>query len=235
MSDAIKRCLIVDTETTGLDPVKDRVIEVGAVLYSVEHHTTICQFSALIASSREGNAAEAINRIPPAALASLSELDDAEAPLKTTFAMLRSWADVIVAHNAEFDQQWFKGAWLEKPWACSKYDFAWPHGSAGDSLVYLALAHGIGVLSAHRALTDCQLIAALFDRMPLYGRDLGEMFAHAMRPAAIFQAIVPFEEKDLAKEAGFKWDGGTKRWTRRMAIEDAAALPFRTQRLGEVS
>lgn len=230
----IRRALIVDTETTGLDPAKDKAIEVAAVLYSVENQTTLMQFSALI--PHDSNPCEKINRIPVAALAEVQLLTEApDVPrLNSVFATMRGFADVIVAHNAEFDQQFFKGDWRKMEWLCTMSDFAWPAATRdGGSLVHLALDHGIGVASAHRALTDCQLIAALFDRMARYGQDLQEMFTRAMRPKALFQAIVPFEQKDLAKDAGFKWDGDARRWTRRMAIEDAAALPFKTLKLRE--
>jgi DNA polymerase III subunit epsilon len=61
--------------------------------------------------------------------------------------------------------------------------------------VSLALSHGIGVSSAHRALTDCSLIAALFDRM----EKLEAMIEEAKRPKALFQAQVSFKDKDLER------------------------------------
>lgn len=223
----IRRCIIVDTETTGLDAEKDNVIELGAILYSVTSRATLASYSALLPWHE--NPAEHINRIPAVALQEVREIS---LDLKGTVAAMRAAAEVVVCHNVEFDRQWFRGDWLTMPWLCTAFDFTWPQASReAGSLIHLALEHGIGVSSAHRALTDCQLIAALFDRMP----DLPAMFDRAMRPKAIFQAIVPFEQKDLAKEAGFKWDGATKRWTRRMAIEDAAALQFETKLLQEVA
>lgn len=143
-------------------------------------------------------------------------------------------AQVIeVAHNAEFDSKKMVGdtrflPLASLPWVCTMSDFKWPLATKEQgSLINLALDHGIGVASAHRALTDCRLIAALFDRMA----DLPAMFDVAMRPKALFQALVPFERKDEAKAAGFKWNGSDKTWTRQMAIEDAAALSFPVRRL----
>lgn len=226
----IRRCLILDTETTGLDPATDRVIEIGAILYSVEHHAALASFASLLPG--ESNAAESINKIPVAALESMK--DSRLAENSVFFAMLGD-SDVVVCHNAEFDRQWFSGDWIEKPWLCTMADFKWPAATRETgSLINLALEHGIGVSSAHRALTDCELIAALFDRMPLYGQDLQAMFAHAARPKAVFQAMVSFDDKDKAKNAGFKWDGGKKTWTRRMAVEDAAALPFKTLKVRDL-
>lgn len=226
----IRRCLIVDTETTGLDPETDRVIEIAAILYSVENRTTLAQFSTLLPG--EGNAAERVNRIQPSALAEMAVIKPNLAGAADVLKSLRRCADVVVCHNVEFDQQWFRNEWHELPWVCTAFDFAWPAASReAGSLIHLALEHGIGVSAAHRALTDCQLIASLFDRMHLFGCDLQAMFARAMRPKAIFQSLQPFAENGVAKAAGFKWHDETKRWTRRMAIEDAAALPFKTLEL----
>jgi DNA polymerase III epsilon subunit-like protein len=92
-------------------------------------------------------------------------------------------------------------------WLCTLVDFTFPQQTRqGENLVHLALNHGIAVSSAHRALTDCQLIAALFDRMD----DLEGMINKADRPKALYKAQVPFEKKYLAKAAGFKWNADKK-------------------------
>lgn len=232
----VSRCLIVDTETTGLDPATDHVIEAGAILYSVENTTSLISFSTLLVGNDPANPAEKVNCISPGALAEVGSLKGRLTGAVDVMRSLRSCADVIVCHNVEFDKQWFRNEWLAMPWVCTAFDFQWPSASReAASLIHLALEHGIGVSAAHRALTDCQLISALFDRMHLYGCDLQEMFARAMRPKAIFQSLQPFDQNNVAKEAGFKWNGELKRWTRRMAIDDAVSLPFKTLKLEDVA
>lgn len=234
----IRRCLIVDTETTGLDPKKDRVLEVGAVLYSLENGV-LQQCSTLINGPAE-NPCENINRIAARAFDEYGNLVDCDlASWRLVNEMFKA-ADVVAAHRAEFDYGFLKVSTTDamfpegegKPWVCTKFDFQWPNQTReGESLVSLALEHGIGVASAHRALTDCLLLAALFDRVAASGGDLRAMFARAMRPKATFQALVSFDDKDKAKSAGFQWEGDRKRWVRRMAIEDAAALNFKTMQV----
>ena len=56
--------LILDTETTGLDPEVDQVLEVGAILFSVPQRAVLAQLSFLIPV--ESNAAEPLNGIAPA-------------------------------------------------------------------------------------------------------------------------------------------------------------------------
>jgi DNA polymerase-3 subunit epsilon len=219
----INRALIIDTETTGSDTSKDRVIEIGAVLYSVTAQSTLFQLSALY--SAESNPAEHINGISMAAIAAAMEVTfDARRLLLDMFTA----SDVVVCHNGlDFDRVFLGPPFDTKPWLDTKRDFCWPKGRPGMSLVDLALCHGIGVASAHRALTDCQLIAALFDRMT----DLQGMFAVAMRPKAMFRALVEYDDRQLAKDAGFQWDPTRKIWTRSMAIDDAKALPFLVKEL----
>lgn len=219
----VHRCLILDTETSGLEDGAP-VIEVGAILYSVDSQCSLQELSTLLPAQE--NAAESVNRIKPKALQEMYDIGSVLA-LEHIFRMSKK-ADCYVAHNADFDSKRLFGntnflPLASLPWLCTMADFKWPQATKEQgSLINIALDHGIGVASAHRALTDCRLIAALFDRM----EDLPAMFQTAMRPKALFQALVPFERKDEAKAAGFKWNGADKTWTRQMAIEDAGALSF---------
>lgn len=221
------KLLIIDTETSGLDPATNQVIELGAILYSVEYQTPLHQISTLLRAPN--NPAQTINRIPPQALHGVSQ--SLQAKVLEIFAEMVQEASYVIAHNVEFDSQWFNGHPLPQlinsrglvPWLCTMDDFKWPlQTKSRESLVNLALQHGIGVSTAHRALTDCLLIAALFDRM----ENLAEMLTYALRPKKQFKAEVSYQDKQLAKDAGFKWEADKKIWTRRMADEDTLELPF---------
>ncbi len=224
--------LIIDTETTGIDPHQDKVIEIGAILYSGTCQTTLAQLSFLLQTTH--NAAEHINRIPPNALTTFPQ--DLQNKALDLLGDMAATADYIVAHNAPFDAQWFDDERLPiirgnhqqpLPWLCSMADMTWPKQTRpGGSLINLALDHGIGVSSAHRALTDCQLLAELFNR--LSSDELADLIAQASRPKATFRAEVSYDQRHLAKAAGFKWNPDQKAWVRPMAIEDAAQLPFPT-------
>jgi DNA polymerase-3 subunit epsilon len=56
--------LIIDTETTGLEPENHCCVEVGAILFDVQSRAVLAQQSFLLPA--ETNAAEPINRIPAA-------------------------------------------------------------------------------------------------------------------------------------------------------------------------
>jgi DNA polymerase III subunit epsilon len=221
----ISRALIVDLETDGVDPSRDRMLELGAILYSVPAQTTLLQFSALLPVVPPTNAAEHVNGISVAALEAALTLEfDAHFIALQMLAL----ADVVVCHNGlEFDRVFLGKAWHHKPWIDTKHDVAWPKGRPGDSLVNTALAHGVAVASAHRALTDCGLIASLFDRQP----DLQALLTRALRPKHIFRAIVEYDQRQAAKDAGFSWDPTRKWWLRRMCAADVTSLPFNVARV----
>lgn len=220
----MKTLAILDTETTGLDPSKDACIEVACVLYDIEHAAPVESFASLIRA--KGNAAEAVNRIAPPLL----ERAPAQVAVWGVVRGIIERADAVVAHRAEFDRSFVPSELRTlRPWVCSKFDIEWPHGKAGDHLVHLALAHGLGVLHAHRALTDCDTLVRLFQRVAELGGDVPAMLARAMRPKVTVIAQVSYDDREKAKAAGFAWDPSGKFWHRAMAREDVAALPFPTR------
>lgn len=223
----MKRICIVDCETTGLVSTSDRVVEVAAILYSVEHDTVLEAYSSLIAG--ESNACAAINRIPEAALFDAAPA----APVWATIRESVSRGEAIVAYNADFDRSFFPDHLQSmRPWICAMQDIQWPKQSKpGQTLVALALEHDLGVAVAHRAMADCELIARLFMRARELGSNIEGMLGRALRPKALFQSKAPFAENDKVKAAGFRWEPDNKRWVRRMAIEDVAALPFKVVQL----
>lgn len=214
--------LIVDLETTGLDPQKDQVIELGAILYSVSQSCTLQQLSTLFPVTE--NAAVTVNRITTQASQLVENFD----LILQQFSRWTVQADYLVAHNAAFDRQWFGlGSLppLEKPWLCTYDDFVWSKNPKPTSLVNTVLNHGLGVSSAHRALTDCQLIAALFDR--LAESDglkslLMQAIARSKEPKIEVIAKVSYDNRNLAKQWGFKWNAEAKIWSKIMRPSDLA-------------
>lgn len=207
------KLLITDLETTGLDPSKDKIIEVGAILYSVDHQCILQQFSTLLTC--EENQASDINHIEVGATKEVTN--------NTLLQLFKDWvkeADYIVAYNAQFDKSWLKGITKEKPWICAFEDIVWPKNHKKTNLVATALNHGVGVSVAHRALADCQLLAQLFDRMPDLPGLLAEAVERSNEPKVCVVADVPYEERDKPKAKMFKWDGLKKQWAKVLAISD---------------
>lgn len=222
---APQRALIIDTETTGTGD-DDVAIEVACIVYSVEHAAPVRSFASLIRCDR--NPAEHVNRIPSVLLSDAPEA----ASVWAGVAKLGAGCDAVLAHNADFDRRFVPTSVWSIPWICTMNDLAWPSATRlGESLVSLTLAHGLGVASAHRAMTDCDMIARLLTRVREMGIELAPFLARGLRPKSRYQALVPFESNHLAKDAGFKWDAAAKMWARSMADEDAAALAFKVRRI----
>jgi len=215
--------VILDTETTGLAPAEHRCIEVGAVLFSVPDRSVLSQVSFLMPCT--SNAAEAVNGIAPA----LTQRPQPwQAGLACFEAMVEA-ADVLLAHNAAFDQQWFGlGSLpaLSKPWLCSMEDIRWPQERqlrSTPSVRDLALAYGVPVWAAHRALTDCIYLAQVFERC----EDLEDLLLQAMEPRRLYRARLSYEERHKAREAGFRWNQPVSgAWSRRLSDREVALLPF---------
>lgn len=222
------RVLIVDTETDGIGP-EAVAVEVACILYDVGHAAAVVSFASLLQAP--GNAAAAVNGIPPSILVDGPDRDLAWQKVVN----MRLNARALVAHNAEFDKRFvpeFVQAHL--PWICTMDDLAWPRASDSRSLVALALAHGVGVASAHRALTDCDLIARLFTRVHEMGVDLETFLARGLRPKAMFAVVDgKFDEarNKIAYEHGFRFNRDRRLWLRSIAIEDADKLPFSVRRV----
>ena len=215
--------LIVDTETTGLDPLEDECIEVGAILFHVSSRSVIAQQSFLLPVF--SNSAEAINRIPPA----VTRLDQTWQDGLIYFKKLIDSADGLVAHNSDFDRKWFGKDPLPevcKPWLCTMAEISWPverQLKARPSVRDLALAYEVPVWNAHRALTDCIYLSEVFRRCD----ELETLLVHGLEPRRLMRAKVSYEERHLAKKAGFTWNEPVHgAWTRRLSEREVLALDF---------
>jgi DNA polymerase-3 subunit epsilon len=218
------KLLIVDTETTGLDKEKDNVIEVAAILYSVKHRTILQQISTLLPVI--SNPQERINKI------SVEATQEYLTDLREPMFNMGQQSDYIVAHNAEFDKQWFDDESLaifktdrydNIPWICTCHEFDFPNQTRqGQSLVELALLHNVPVVSAHRALTDCQLIASIFDKL----EDLEDRIKLAAEPRFDCVANVSYDNRQLAKDNGFRWNPESRTWNRKLSERQVKELPF---------
>ena len=220
--------LILDTETTGLEPVSAQCIEVGAVLFHVPTRSVLSQVSFLLPAA--ANPAEHVNGIA----AEVTRLPQPwQAGLKHFLALLAD-ADAVLAHNAAFDAKWFGLGPLppvNKPWICSMDDIEWPperHLRPAPSVRDLALAYGVPVWAAHRALTDCIYLVQVLERCG----DLEGLLAAAMEPKLLYRANLPYAERHKAKQAGFRWNEPVRgAWSRRLSERQAQALAFEVQRV----
>lgn len=172
----MENVLIVDVETTGLDPLKGAVIiELAAILYNVKYRTILQQFSTLFPCDE--NPVENINNISAASTR-------VKMPMTLVVPLLCQMADhaqAWVAHNASFDKKFIATLdpqpgirFADRKWICTKADFRWPVHLYRTRLQDVCAAMEVPYVDAHRALTDCDFIAKCFTKVAdLEGRLLG--------------------------------------------------------------
>jgi DNA polymerase-3 subunit epsilon len=72
-------------------------------------------------------------------------------------------------------------------------------------------------------LSDCIYIAEVFARC----EDLEQLLERGLEPRQLMRARVSFDERHLAKAAGFRWNDPIKgAWTRRLSDREVAELEF---------
>ena len=222
----IEKILILDTETTGLDENKDEVIEIGCILFHVSTKSVLSELSFLLPVSN--NEAEHVNGISAEVTNIGQPWDDG----LNFFLKLVDCSDFIVAHNVEFDRKWFgKGRLpkLQKNWICSLEDINWSFQKSlktRPSVTDLALSFSIPVWSLHRALSDCFYISEVFKKC----ENLEGLLLKATEPRFLYKALVNYNERSLAKNAGFRWNSPIEgAWARKLTVEEANQLDFKVQ------
>ncbi len=209
----------VDVETTGLEAAddKDVITEVGAVLWDVPTCRPLAMLSATIALEPARELTEDIQRltgITPEMVA--APIGRPETEVLVELMRLAELAGWYVAHNAPFDRSFLTAAaernFLElpqRPWIDTSADVPYPAGMQTRKLVHLAAEHGFLNPLAHRAVFDVLTMLKLVGRYPFE-----EITAIAKSPPVLLVGRHAFEQNNLAKACGFRWDASRKEWTR---------------------
>lgn len=215
--------LIVDTETTGLDPVNDRIIEIAAVAYT-DSWELVAQESFLVWDETIGPVPDFITEINKI---TTKEAMATGIPFIDGFEKIRDMIEeysprAALAHFAQYDRSMFEAEckrWsipqtnelLSLPWVCSKFDWKHPKKMVSNRLSHLALDYGIAVdpSKLHRALADVLLLGQVCKAGAL---DVDQMIRHSTAPWMVIRAIVkpPWEDNgkstNEAKASGFRWE-----------------------------
>ncbi|MGO9771473.1 MAG: 3'-5' exonuclease [Roseiarcus sp.] len=212
--------VVVDTETSALDPATCKIIELAARRFRFDGQGVITTLGRRYAWCEDPGAPldPAITR-----LTGLTDADLAGQKIDTTIAteLLRS-AKVIVAHNARYDrplvERRLPGA-SGLAWACTCSDIDWPaNGFEGRSLGWL-LAQCGWFFDGHRASADVDAVIALLKHVMPSGRTgLKELLEHASQPGWLIRAVgADFGAKEILRTRGYRWDSGAKTWWREVA------------------
>jgi DNA polymerase III subunit epsilon len=219
---AVKRLgLIVDIETTGLDPASDRIIELACLPFHFSSEGMLYDVLPGYAGFEDPG-----QPLPEEVVRLTGITDDQLLGRKLddeTVSALASPANLIIAHNAAFDRCFLERRFplfVDKPWACSFGQVPWTEEGLGSAkLDYLLSRFGF-FFDDHRAMADCRAVLHLLSLTLPSGRPiLPLLLANARRRAFRIWALeAPIECKDLLKERGYRWsngaDGRPRAWFR---------------------
>jgi DNA polymerase-3 subunit epsilon len=226
-SQSVVRVVVLDTETTGLDHAKDKIIELALLRVDVDRATGLPVGPVQVFDELEDPGMP----IPKEAMA-ITGITDADVAGKrldeARIAALMQGVDVVIAHNAGFDRPFCESRlplFRNFAWACSFADLDWKAQGRSSSKLE-ALAQGLGLFyDAHRAEMDCHaLLAVLSAPLPMAPETtaMARLLAGAQTPFFRLQATgAPFDAKDLLKARAYRWNAELRVWHTRLGDEAA--------------
>lgn len=219
---------VVDTETTGLDPAVDRLVEIAIERFIYDPRGNI------LAIERPHSWLEDPGRPMPDRLVTLTGITDGDLAGRKfdegeIVALLQS-AHLIIAHNAAFDRPFLDRrfpAMGKRAWACSLAQLDWlALGFDGRALGHLLSQKG-WYFRGHRAEQDVHALTTLLGAMVDDGRTiLSHLLDRCEQPSYRIRAEgAPFEAKEALRTRGYRWDPRQRHWWREV---DEAAVDAET-------
>ena len=204
---------VVDVETTGLDPERGRIIELGMCLFEY------------------GRSDGRIYRV----IGSWDWLEDPGIPILPEITRLTGITDqivaghridaaavtrllepvvLVIAHNGAFDRRFLERrlpVFVNKHWACSRPDIDWrAEGIRSSSLEFIACSLGF-FHDGHRAVSDCwATLHVLSKPLPQSGRFALAALLEKARTKTwrLWARDAPIETKNALKARGYTWSSG---------------------------
>ncbi|MBB5703080.1 DNA polymerase-3 subunit epsilon [Ochrobactrum daejeonense] len=203
--------VVVDTETTGLNPAQEEIIEIGAVAFRYADDGSVGDVCATFGALQQPS------KPIPADITRITGITDEMVKGQTIpraeLDALIADADLVIAHNAGFDRPFlerFSPVFENKPWACSVKEIDWTaRGFEGTKLGYLIGQSGY-FHNGHRAEDDCQALLAVLKEQSGDTTPFAELLKASRKSRMrIYAENSPFEMKDHLKARGYRWSDGT--------------------------
>lgn len=214
---AVSKGIVVDTETTGVNPDQDAIIELGMVLFEYDPQSGVI-FNVI--DSFDELEAPGFN-IPEESTAVHGITDEMVKGRKIDDLKVEAFlkdVSIVIAHNAKFDR-----VFLEKrlpifeslPWACSFAQIDWTGEGLGSAkLDYIAYQYGF-FYDAHRAEVDCFALLEILQKELPVSKELilkSLLLSLHQKSYTLYALNSPFETKDILKARGYRWNGDKKCW-----------------------
>jgi DNA polymerase-3 subunit epsilon len=227
----------LDFEATSLDVKEARIIEIGAVLWDTELQVPVKILCTLVDPMVE--VPEETTALTGITSDMIQTYGISEEKAVGGLAGLMFESEYCMAHNgAIYDYPLWKNT-LERmgrtadpsgTWIDSRTDIKMPESIVTRNLKYLAAEFGFINPFPHRALFD---VLTMFKIASQFKWE--DIIARSKEPTLYVQAIVSFDEKELAKARGYRWYAPTKLWWKEFKASDYATdkleCGFRTQLL----
>lgn len=206
------RVIGLDLETTGLDVAKDRILEIGAVIYDTDEKIPLAMVSEMINVGDEdplyvsptGLKGSHIIEFGESLVLILSQIEQ---------MVNRHKPDALVGHNiVGYDLPLLKHE-LERvaPFNCpsllalpvidTRHDLPFKKEPSSRRLTHLCADHGFFNSFEHRAVFDVMACLKLLSHY-----DFAEVFAMSKIPFVTVRANVSYDDKQKAKDQRFSWE-----------------------------
>ena len=218
------RICAVDYETSGLDPAIDRVVEIGACLWDTSLKGMIRMMDLLLWADDYPSMSE--ETVKAHGLSNELLKNHAVAP---SFAWkffndyFVNGADAFLAHNGlAFDKGFYLAECERDPLILSQ-DLPWidsmelpyPAEWTTRKLTYLAAESGFLNPFPHRAVFDVMTMLMVFSQY-----DAERALWYCQQPQVTLQALVSYDDRQKAKDRGYRWEAERKRWIKLMRLPD---------------
>jgi DNA polymerase-3 subunit epsilon len=133
-------------------------------------------------------------------------------------------ADAFIAHNGNQFDKLFYLAECERnrtmlahdlPWIDTTCDLPYDASVTTRRLTYLAVEHGFMNSFAHRAVFDVVAMLQIFSHY-----DAERALWYCQQPMVCLQAMVSYDERQRAKDRGYRWDAQWKQWIKNLRLPD---------------
>lgn len=212
--------ITIDIETTGLDPDRDAIIELGIRTFDVQGSPGT-GYSWL--QDPGGSIPAEVT-----ALTGITDKDvDGAAINWEGVDRIISGASIVIAHNARFDRAFIdkhSPASMSAPWSCSMTEIPWSSYGLPSGLEFLLIGFGYHYQS-HRALIDAdalllllqQKVSSVTDKPNKEYTFLDAILDASRFPMFLVTLTIPFDRKDEAKARGYYWDATARSWRKEIA------------------
>ena len=204
--------IVLDVETTGLDPELDEIIELGMFKFKFERNGKVGQIGGEFQRVRQPS-----GPIPETIVELTGITDEMVAGKSLPPAAVLDFVtdvDLVIAHNAAFDRPFCEKlfpVFQNMSWACSMCQIDWQQeGVSGTKLEYILNFFG-RFYDAHRATDDCLAVLYLLsERLPRSGKSAMQVLLENARKTQIrvYAMGASYELRMPLKRRGYRWNDG---------------------------